>query len=119
MTADFSQPAIVDKTRRTFIFTALNIWGDRDVTWTDGRTMREKDLARALGVQFTPTILSFDESAKVIARLDGYYPPSQSEAVLDYLRRPGLPHRRLCAAHGWRSCETLSFDPATSTHPDT
>jgi thioredoxin-related protein len=84
MTVNFSQPAIVDKTRRNFISTALNIWGDRDVTWTDGRTMPEKDLARALDVQFTPTILIFDESAKVIARLDGYYPPSQFEAVLDY-----------------------------------
>ena len=84
MTVNFSQPAIVDKARRHFVSTALNIWGDREVTWTDGRTMREKDLARSLDVQFTPTILIFDESAKVIARLDGYYPPRQFEAVLDY-----------------------------------
>ena len=84
MTVNFSRPAIVDKTRRHFVATALNIWGDREVTWTDGRTMREKDLARALDVQFTPTILIFDESAKVIARMDGYYPPGEFEAVLDY-----------------------------------
>ncbi len=84
MTVNFSNAEIVGKTRANFVTTAINIWGDRDVTWTDGRTMREKDLARVLDVQFTPTILIFDERAQVVARLDGYYPPNEFEAVLDY-----------------------------------
>ena len=84
MTVNFSNPEIVGKTRTNFVATAINIWGDRDVTWIDGRTMREKDLARVLDVQFTPTILIFDEHAHVIARLDGYYPPNEFDAVLDY-----------------------------------
>jgi thioredoxin-related protein len=84
MTVNFSQRAIVEKTRRHFVATALNIWGDREVRWTDGRTMGEKELARMLGVQFTPTILIFDESGKVIVRMDGYYPANRFEAVLDY-----------------------------------
>jgi thioredoxin-related protein len=84
MTVNFSQQAIVDKTRRHFVATAINIYGDREVTWSDGRTMSEKELARVLDVQFTPTILIFDEAATPIVRLDGYYPPNQFEAVLDY-----------------------------------
>jgi thioredoxin-related protein len=84
MTVNFSQQAIVDKTRRHFVATAINIFGDREVTWTDGRTMTEKELARVLQVQFTPTILVFDEAGTPIVRLDGYYPPNQFEAVLDY-----------------------------------
>lgn len=84
MAVNFSQQAIVDKTRRHFVATALNLWGDREVKWIDGRTMREKDLARLLDVQFTPTILIFDESGEPIVRLDGYYPPNRFEAVLDY-----------------------------------
>jgi thioredoxin-related protein len=84
MTVNFSQQAIVDKTRRHFVATAINIYGDREVTWTDGRTMSEKELARVLEVQFTPTILIFDEAGTPIVRLDGYYPPNQFEAVLDY-----------------------------------
>ena len=88
MTVNFSQQAIVEKTRRHFVATALNIWVDRDVTWIDGRTMREKDLARVLNVQFTPTLLFFDERGNVIVRLDGYYPPSQFDAVLDYAAGP-------------------------------
>jgi thioredoxin-related protein len=91
MVTNFSQRAIVEKTRKHFVAVALNIWGDREVTWIDGRVMTEKELARALQVQFTPTMLFFDERGKVVARLDGYYPPQRFGAVLDYVaaRREG------------------------------
>jgi thioredoxin-related protein len=47
--------------------------------------MTEKELARVLNVQFTPTLLFFDEKGKVVARLNGYYPPQRFEPVLDYV----------------------------------
>ncbi len=84
MVANFSQRGIVDKTRRHFVPIALNLWGDREVKWLDGRTTSEKALGQALNVQFTPTILIFDEAGTVIVRIDGYYPPQRFEAVLDY-----------------------------------
>lgn len=85
MVTNFSQRAIVDKTRKHFVAIALNIWGDREVAWVDGRAMREKELAAVLDVQFTPTLLFFDERGNVVARLNGYYPPQRFEAVLDYV----------------------------------
>jgi thioredoxin-related protein len=85
MQTNFSQKAIVEKTRRHFVAIALNIWGDREVTWTDGRTMSEKALARALKVQFTPTLLFLDERGAVAVRLNGYYAPHRFEAALDYV----------------------------------
>ena len=85
MVVNFSQRTIVDKTRAGFVAIALNIWGDREVSWLDARTMSEKALAQSLGVQFTPTILFLDEKGKVVVRLDGYYPPQRFEAVLDYV----------------------------------
>ena len=85
MVTNFSQRRIVDKTRQHFVAVALNIWGDREATWVDGRVMSEKELARALDVQFTPTLLFFDERMNVVARLNGYYPPHRFEAVLDYV----------------------------------
>lgn len=85
MVTNFSQRTIVEKTRKHFVAIALNLWGDREVTWLDGRSMREKELARLLGVQFTPTLLFFDEKGAVVARLNGYYPPHRFEAVLDYV----------------------------------
>jgi thioredoxin-related protein len=85
MVTNFSQRRIIDKTRAHFVAIALNIWGDREVTWLDGRTLSEKALARVLGIQFTPTLLFFDEKGSVVARLNGYYPPHEFEAVLDYV----------------------------------
>jgi thioredoxin-related protein len=85
MTTNFSQARIVEKTRKSFVAIALNIFGDRETKWLDGSTMTEKELARKLRVQFTPTILFFDESGSIVARLDGYYPPNKFEAVLDYV----------------------------------
>lgn len=85
MQTNFSQRAIVEKTRRHFVAIALHIWGDREVTWTDGRTMSEKEIARFLRVNFTPTLLFLDEDGEVVVRLNGYYPPHRFEAVLDYV----------------------------------
>ncbi|MFZ5510285.1 MAG: thioredoxin family protein [Pseudomonadota bacterium] len=85
MQTNFTQPAIVTKTRQHFLPVALNMWGDREVTWLDGKVMSEKELARQLKVQFTPTLLFFDEDGRVIVRLNGYYPPHRFEAVLDYV----------------------------------
>src|SRR5258705_14021187 len=39
MKVNFSQQDIVATMRSNFVAIALNIWGDRDVTWTDGRTI--------------------------------------------------------------------------------
>jgi len=85
MKTNFSQQRIVEKTRKNFVSIALNIYGDRETKWLDGTTMTEKELARRLRVQFTPTLLFFDETGAIIARLNGYYPPDKFEAVLDYV----------------------------------
>lgn len=84
MQTNFSQRAIAEKTRRHFVAIALNLWGDREVAWTDGRRMSEKALGRELRVQFTPTLLFLDQKGAVTLRLNGYLPPHRFEAALDY-----------------------------------
>lgn len=84
MRVNFGQKEIVDKTRRHFSAVAINLWGDREVTWTDGRMMSEKALAVLLKVQFTPTLLFFDEKGAIVLRLNGYYPPHKFQAALEY-----------------------------------
>ena len=90
MQTSFTQPRIVDKTRRNFVAIALNVWGDREVIWVDGKTgidgkpEREKDFAKRMKVQFTPTLFLLDEKGAIAARLNGYYPPHRMEAALDY-----------------------------------
>lgn len=85
MEVNFKDPAIVAKAQRSVVALALNIWGDREVTWTDGKATTEKRLAAALKVQFTPTLLFLDEQGGVALRLNGYYPPREFEVALDYV----------------------------------
>jgi thioredoxin-related protein len=85
MELNFSQRAIVEKTRANFRAIALNIWGDLEVTWVDGRRMSEKQFAKLLKVQFTPTLLFLDEKGHVTTRLNGYWPPQRFDAALDYV----------------------------------
>jgi thioredoxin-related protein len=85
MDVNFSQKAIVDRTREHFRAIAFNIWGDLEVTTVDGKRMTEKQFARQLGVQFTPTLLFLDEQGRVTTRLNGYWPPHRFAAALDYV----------------------------------
>jgi len=85
MRSNFTQRTIVDKARKHFVVIAINIWGDREVTWLDGTRLGEKTFAKQLKVQFTPTLIFFDENGNIALRLNGYYPPRRFEAALDYV----------------------------------
>ena len=74
--------AIVDRTRRHFVAVALNVYGERELQWTDGRALREKELARALHIRGTPTLLFLDEKGSVVLRLVGHVPPERFLAAL-------------------------------------
>jgi thioredoxin-related protein len=85
MDVNFRQAAIAAKAQRQLVAIALNIWGDREITWTDGTATTEKRLAAQLRVQFTPTLVFLDERGAIALRLNGYYPPHEFEAALDRL----------------------------------
>ena len=87
MQTSFTQKAIVEKTAKHFLPIAFNIFGDREVTWFDGKQRSEKELAKFLKVQFTPTLLLLDEKGNIIARINGFYPPHRFAAALDYSAR--------------------------------
>ena len=85
MKANFGPGPISDKTRKHFVAIAINIWGDAEVTWIDGKKTTEKGLARTLKVQFTPTLLFFETDGRLVQRLNGYLPPERFTHVLDYV----------------------------------
>jgi thioredoxin-related protein len=80
---NFRDAQVVEKTRRHFVAIDINIFGDREVTWTDGRRMPEKQFAALMKVQFTPTLVFFDEKAEVAHRINGYLPPDRFLAALE------------------------------------
>ena len=82
---NFSQAHIVGYTRKHFDALAFDIWGNREVTDFSGNRMPEKELAAKLKVRFTPTILFFNEKGETVLRINGYYPPHQFMAALQYV----------------------------------
>ncbi len=81
---NFSQREISDKTQKYFDVVSINLWGDKEVTVGD-KIYTEKAFAEALKVQYTPTLLFFDENKKIVFRANGYYPPEKFSALLDYI----------------------------------
>ena len=82
---NFSQTHIVDYTRQHFDAIEFNIWGSREVTDFAGRKLPEKEFAANLQVRFTPTILLIGEKGETVLRINGYYPPHQFLAALQYV----------------------------------
>ena len=82
---NFAQRDIETYARKHFDFVALNMWGDREVVPVNGETYSEKELAAALKVQYTPTLMFFDERGQVALRVDGYLPPARFKHALKYV----------------------------------
>ena len=82
---NFSQQVIEDQFRENFEVIAINMWGDRDVVSIAGKTYTEKSFSEALAIQYTPTLLFFDENKKVVHRLNGYIPPRDFKLSLAYV----------------------------------
>lgn len=82
---NLSQRSIETLMREKFNVLALDIWGDRPVTGIGGGKHSEKSLAASYGVQFTPTLMFFDEGGNVALRLNGYLAPQRFRAALEYV----------------------------------
>ena len=112
MEVNFSQRTIVDKTRAGFRAIALDIWGDLEVTWTDGRRSTEKQLARQLqGAVHADLAVSRRAGPRRDAhqRLLAAAPLRSRARLRDRARRAGphvgRVHRAPCARSGARRAE--------------
>lgn len=82
---NLAQKAIETRLRERFDVIAVNIWGDREMVGLDGVKYTEKSYATSQKVQFTPTLLFFDEGGQMILRLNGYLPPERFKTAIEYV----------------------------------
>jgi thioredoxin-related protein len=82
---NLSQRDIEAHMQRHFDVIEMNIWGDRTVANVGGQTYTEKSFAKALQVQYTPTLLFFNEKGRIVLRLNGYVPPEKFKVALEYV----------------------------------
>lgn len=85
MEVNFRQRPTLERMKKHFVAVGFNIWGDREVVWTDGKASSEKQLAARLKVQFTPTLFFLDEKGAIALRLNGYHSPQRFDRALDYV----------------------------------
>ena len=98
---NLSQRQIEATLKEKFDVVAMNIWGDREVVGLDGKPYTEKTYSTALKIQFTPSLLFFDEAGNTILRLNGYVPPARMQAALDWVsgrHETSTPFRDFVAA---------------------
>lgn len=79
----FRDAAVIERLERGFVPVGVNVRGDRDLAWTDGATLSEKQLTAALKVRATPTMIFLDAKGAVAARLTGYMPPAEFLRALE------------------------------------
>jgi thioredoxin-related protein len=82
---NLSQREIESTMREKFDVVVINIWGDKELVGLDGKSLTEKDYSAAQKIQFTPSLVFFDESGKTLLRLNGYVPPARLQAALDWV----------------------------------
>ncbi|MBT4839031.1 MAG: thioredoxin fold domain-containing protein [Methylococcales bacterium] len=82
---NFSTKSIVDYTRKNFEVIAINMWGDRELIDQDGNEMTEKEFAKKMKIQFTPSLLFLDQQGGKQFRMNGYYAPQRFLSLLKYL----------------------------------
>ena len=83
---NLTQQSIRDVFDEHFDVVALNIWGSKEVYGLNGTATTEKEIARSLGVQFTPTIIFFNADGKPVLRLNGYVSPTDMQVALNYVQ---------------------------------
>lgn len=82
---NLAQKDIEDTLKSKFDVIEINMWGDREVVSVGGEVYSEKEFAKALKVQFTPSVLFLTEEGQLSLRLNGYYDPDRFRLALDYV----------------------------------
>lgn len=82
---NLAQQDIEQLMKDKFDVVAINMWGARELVSVAGKTYTERDFSAALRVQYTPTILFFNEKGKLALRLNGYLNPPEFKRALNYV----------------------------------
>jgi len=64
----------------------INLFGNKEITDTNGQTYTEKGFGIMHNIQFTPSLLFYDENANQILRLNGYINTEKFNLALNYVK---------------------------------
>lgn len=81
-----NNPDIAADVKKHFISYAIELFDDADLVDPKGKSMRVDQFAKKHNVQFTPTLLFFDNNGKRVFRMTGYPPPDRFKNILAYVK---------------------------------
>ncbi len=71
--------------QKYFDVVAINIRGDKEVTWKGDKVLSEMSFSQAIGVFATPTIVFLNSNGKEILKINGYRKPEAFRTVLEFV----------------------------------
>lgn len=71
--------------QKHFDVIAINIRGDKEISWKNGKIYSEILFAKKMGVFATPTIVFLDTKGRKVLQLNGYRKPQAFRDVLEYI----------------------------------
>jgi thioredoxin-related protein len=83
MSTSFTQKDITDKLAKHFVAIGFDLFGDREVTWFDGKVGAKRSWRNSSRCNSRRPCCCSTRRA-IIARINGYYPPHRFSAALDY-----------------------------------
>ena len=83
---NLKDPDTRKKLDKHFKVVHINLFGDKEITDTNGNIYTEKRFGIMRNIQFTPTLLFFDEDSNQILRLNGYINTEKFNLALDYVK---------------------------------
>jgi thioredoxin-related protein len=94
---NFHQGENMEYIRKHFDVIAVNIRGAGEVTWIDGATYTEQDLALKLKIVGTPALVFIDPDGKKVLQLNGYRSPPTLRHALEYVHDKAYRNQSLSA----------------------
>ena len=71
---------------KNFDVIGIDIRGSKEITINEKLTMNEKEYAKHIKVQYTPTIIVFDKDGKIVVRVNGYRSSKNFKYILDFVK---------------------------------
>lgn len=81
----FADPKLVKLLSNKFDTVRIDTRGKRTVKGLNGKPQSEEQLARAMGIRYTPSVLFFDASGKEIIRHESYLRPEHFATLVAFL----------------------------------
>jgi len=81
--------------KENFDVIAIDIKGSKEITVTEDLTLTEKEYAKHLNVQYTPTILFLNQNNEVVVRVNGYRSSKNFKYILDFVKNKEYKNMKL------------------------